>query len=140
MTGTPTSDPDTTVGVGTVEADASDPEGMGARVAELYRRDGAPGVIIYNAVMGAPDRLLDASVDHLQAAYAVDVVSAIVVAQVAAPAMRAAGFGTMIVTGGGFADHPIPALATISLGKAASGRPQRSSGPTWDRTACEWRP
>jgi enoyl-[acyl-carrier-protein] reductase (NADH) len=25
----------------------------------------------------------------------------------------------MIVTGGGFADHPIPALATISLGKAA---------------------
>ena len=31
----------------------------------------------------------------------------------------AAGFGTMIVTGGGFADHPIPALATVSLGKAA---------------------
>ena len=25
----------------------------------------------------------------------------------------------MIVTGGGFADHPIPALATVSLGKAA---------------------
>jgi enoyl-[acyl-carrier-protein] reductase (NADH) len=33
--------------------------------------------------------------------------------------MRAAGFGTIVVTGGGFADHPIPALATISLGKAA---------------------
>ena len=33
--------------------------------------------------------------------------------------MRAAGSGTIIVTGGGFADHPIPALATISLGKAA---------------------
>ena len=46
-------------------------------------------------------------------------VSARVVAQVAAPAMRAAGFGTILVTGGGFADHPIPALATISLGKAA---------------------
>ena len=35
------------------------------------------------------------------------------------PAMRAAGFGTILVTGGGFADHPIPALATVSLGKAA---------------------
>jgi short-subunit dehydrogenase len=33
--------------------------------------------------------------------------------------MRAAGSGTILVTGGGFADHPIPALATVSLGKAA---------------------
>jgi short-subunit dehydrogenase len=33
--------------------------------------------------------------------------------------MRASGSGTILVTGGGFADHPIPALATVSLGKAA---------------------
>jgi short-subunit dehydrogenase len=105
--------------VGTVVADASDPEALGARIAELYNEQGAPGLIIYNAVMGAPDKLLSSSVEHLQAAYAVDVISAIVVAQVAAPAMRAAGSGTIIVTGGGFADHPIPALATVSLGKAA---------------------
>lgn len=110
---------DTGAEIGTIEADASDPEGMRARMAQLYHGEGAPGVIIYNAVMGAPDRLLTASVDHLQAAYAVDVIGAVVVAQVAAPAMKAAGFGTMIVTGGGFADHPIPALATVSLGKAA---------------------
>ena len=69
--------------------------------------------------MGAPDQLLSASVEHLQTAYTVDVIGAIVVTQVAAPAMKAAGFGTVIVTGGGFADHPIPALATVSLGKAA---------------------
>jgi len=105
--------------VGTLQADAGDPEGLRARMTELYRREDAPGVIIYNAVMGAPDQLLSASAAHLQAAYAVDVVGAIVVAQVAAPAMKAAGFGTLIVTGGGFADHPIPALATVSLGKAA---------------------
>ena len=110
---------DTGVAIGTIEADASEPERLGARVAELYRGKDAPGVIVYNAVMGAPDQLLSSSVAHLQAAYAVDVISAIVVAQVAAPAMRAAGFGTIIVTGGGFADHPIPALATVSLGKAA---------------------
>jgi short-subunit dehydrogenase len=105
--------------IGTIAADASDPEALGARVAELYNEQGAPGLIIYNAVMGAPDKLLSSSVEHLQTAYAVDVISAIVVAQVAAPAMRAAGTGTIIVTGGGFADHPIPALATVSLGKAA---------------------
>ena len=110
---------DTGARIDTVAADASDPERLGARIAELYNEQGAPGLIIYNAVMGAPDTLLTSSVEHLQTAYAVDVIGAIVAAQVVAPAMRAAGSGTIIVTGGGFADYPIPALATISLGKAA---------------------
>jgi short-subunit dehydrogenase len=110
---------DTGAEISTVAADAGDPDGLGARMRELYRGDGAPGVIVYSAVMGAPDRLLSSTAAHLQAAYSVDVIGAIVVAQVAAPAMRAAGFGTILVTGGGFADHPIPALATVSLGKAA---------------------
>jgi short-subunit dehydrogenase len=110
---------DTGAEINTVEADASSPEDLRARMTELYSDEGAPGVVIYNAVLGAPDQLLSSTVTHLQEAYAVDVIGAIVVAQEAAPAMKAAGFGTMIVTGGGFADHPIPALATVSLGKAA---------------------
>jgi short-subunit dehydrogenase len=110
---------DTGAQIDTVAADASDSAGFGARISELYSEQGAPGLIIYNAVMGAPDTLLNSSVEHLHTAYAVDVIGAIVVTQVAAPAMRAAGSGTIIVTGGGFADHPIPALATVSLGKAA---------------------
>jgi short-subunit dehydrogenase len=105
--------------IDTIAADVSDAEGMRAGMTALYNEQGAPGLIIYNAVMGAPDQLLNSSVEHLQTAYAVDVIGAIVVTQVAAPAMRAAGSGTIIVTGGGFADHPIPALATVSLGKAA---------------------
>ena len=110
---------DTGARIHSVAADASDPEALRARLAELYNSQDAPGLIVYNAVVGAPDTLLDSSVEHLQTAYAVDVIGAIVVTQVAAPAMRAAGSGTIIVTGGGFADHPIPALATVSLGKAA---------------------
>ena len=110
---------DTGAQIDTLSADASDPDGLGARIGALYRNDGAPGLIVYNAVMGAPDQLLSSSVAHLQTAYAVDVIGAIVIAQVVSPAMRAAGSGTIIVTGGGFADYPIPALATISLGKAA---------------------
>ena len=105
--------------VDTISADASDPEGLGVRMSALYRGQGAPGVVMYNAVIGAPDQLLSSSVAHLQTAYTVDVIGAIVVAQIAAPAMRAAGFGTILFTGGGFADHPVPALATVSLGKAA---------------------
>jgi short-subunit dehydrogenase len=110
---------DTGAQIGTISADASDPDGLRDRMSALYRRHGAPGLIVYNAVMGAPDQLLNSSVAHLQEAYAVDVIGAIVVAQAAAPAMRAAGFGTIMVTGGGFADHPISVLATVSLGKAA---------------------
>jgi short-subunit dehydrogenase len=110
---------DTGAQIDTIAADASDPGGFGDRMAELYDEQGAPGLIVYNAVMGAPDQLMSSSVEHLQTAYAVDVISAIVLTQVAAPAMRVAGSGTIIVTGGGFADHPIPALATVSLGKAA---------------------
>jgi short-subunit dehydrogenase len=110
---------DTGSEIATIAVDASDPEGFRARMIELYGGADAPGVVVYNAVMGAPDQLLSASVDHLQAAFAVDVVSAIVLAQVAAPSMQASGRGTILFTGGGFADHPISALATISLGKAA---------------------
>jgi hypothetical protein len=80
----------------------------------LYRRHGAPGLIVYNAVLGAPDQLLSSSVAHLQEAYTVDVMGAIVVVQMAAPAMQAAGSSTIIVTGGGFAHHPIPVLATVA--------------------------
>ena len=110
---------DTGADIDTTSADASDPEDLRVRLDAIYRGNDAPGLIVYNAVMGAPDHLLSSSVAHLQTAYAVDVIGAIVVAQVAAPAMRAAGFGTILVTGGGFADHPIPGLATVSLGKAA---------------------
>jgi short-subunit dehydrogenase len=110
---------DTGAEISTIAADAGDADGLGAAMRELYAGSGAPGVIVYSAALGAPDRLLSSTAAHLQAAYSVDVIGAIVVAQMAAPALRAAGFGTILVTGGGFADHPIPALATLSLGKAA---------------------
>jgi hypothetical protein len=33
--------------------------------------------------------------------------------------LRAAGRGTLLVTSGGFADNPVPALASLSMGNAA---------------------
>jgi short-subunit dehydrogenase len=105
--------------VDTVAGDASDPEGLRTILASLYEREGAPGLLVYNASILAPDTLLTSDVAHLHEAYNVDVVSGIVAAQVAAPAMRAAGGGTILFTGGGFADYPVAALATVSLGKAA---------------------
>jgi short-subunit dehydrogenase len=130
---------DTGASIYTIAADASDPEGLGARMQELYLGTGAPGVIIYNAVMGAPDRLLSSSVAHLQPAYSVDVISAIVVAQVAAPAMRAAGFGTIIVTGGGSPTTPSRPLRPSHLARRLSGRPRQCSARIWKPTASGWR-
>jgi short-subunit dehydrogenase len=110
---------DTAAVIDTVPADASDPDALRATLASVYAASGAPGVLIYNAALPAPDSLLTMDVAHLRQAYDVDVVGAVVAAQVAAPVMRAARAGTIMFTGGGFADHPVPALATVSLGKAA---------------------
>ena len=105
--------------VGTVAADASDPENFRAALGSVYAASGAPGLMVYNAVLPAPDTLLESDIAHLQQAYDVDVISAIVAARVAAQAMRTAGGGTILFTGGGFADRPVPSMATVSLGKAA---------------------
>ena len=104
---------------GTVAADAGDPAGLRAALTALYAGAGPPGVLVYNASMLTPDSLLSSDVARLHQAYDVDVVGAIVATQVAAPAMRAAGGGTIVFTGGGWADHPGPAWGTVSLGKAA---------------------
>ncbi len=110
---------DTGAAVDTVAADASDPEGLRTTLTSLYASNGAPGVLVYNASMLTPDSLLSSEAAHLRQAYDVDVVGAIVPAQLARPAMRAAGGGTILFTGGGWADHPIPAWGTVSLGKVA---------------------
>ncbi len=110
---------DTGAVVDILTADAGDPDGLRDVLASVYERREAPGVLVYNAAQGTPDSLLGSGVGDLHQAYDVDVVSAIAAVQAAAPAMRAAGVGTILFTGGGFADHPVPALATLSLGKAA---------------------
>lgn len=103
----------------TIAADASDPEDLQAVLSAVYAKSKAPGLMVYNAVLSAPDTLLASDIAHRQQAYDVDVISAIVAAQVAARAMRTAGGGTILFTGGGFADRPVSSWATVSLGKAA---------------------
>jgi NAD(P)-dependent dehydrogenase (short-subunit alcohol dehydrogenase family) len=100
-------------------SDVEDLDGYGATLRALYDAPDAPGVLIYNASALVPDGILTSTVDHLRETYDVDVIGGVVAAQIAAPVMRAAGSGTILFTGGGFADYPVPAFATISLGKAA---------------------
>jgi NAD(P)-dependent dehydrogenase (short-subunit alcohol dehydrogenase family) len=102
-----------------VRADIGDLDGYRATLERIFRAPGAPGVVVYNAALLDPGQILDMTVSRLRTAYDVDVLGAVVTGQVAAPVLRTAGTGTLLFTSGGFADHPVPALASLSMGKAA---------------------
>ena len=105
--------------VAVVQADAGDPERLRAALSPLFAAQGGPGVVIYSAALATADELLTVSPQQLADAYAVDVIGGVLTAQLAVPAMRAAGGGTLLFTGGGFADGLPATLATLSLGKVA---------------------
>jgi NAD(P)-dependent dehydrogenase (short-subunit alcohol dehydrogenase family) len=102
-----------------VAADIEDLDDYRVTLERIFSAPDAPGVIVYNAALPDPGGILDATVERLRTAHDVDVIGAVIAAQVATPVLRAAGGGTLLVTSGGFADHPVPALATLSMGKAA---------------------
>jgi NAD(P)-dependent dehydrogenase (short-subunit alcohol dehydrogenase family) len=102
-----------------IEANIEDLDGYRETLERIFSAPGAPGVVVYNAALPDPGEILDTTVERLRTAHDVDVLGAVVAAQVAAPVLRAAGGGTMLVTSGGFADNPVPALASLSIGKAA---------------------
>jgi NAD(P)-dependent dehydrogenase (short-subunit alcohol dehydrogenase family) len=103
----------------TIRADIEDLDGYRTTLERIFGAAGAPGVVVYNAALPDPGEILDTTVERLRTAHDVDVLGAVVAAQVAVPALRAAGGGTLLVTSGGFADNPVPALASLSMGKAA---------------------
>jgi len=89
-----------------------------ARVGETL---GPPSLLIYNASVWNPTAAMDFAPADFQRDLFLDVTGALVAAQAVVPAMRAAGRGTLIFTGGGLALKPsmgteVPSLAT---GKAA---------------------
>jgi NAD(P)-dependent dehydrogenase (short-subunit alcohol dehydrogenase family) len=102
-----------------LSADIEDLDGYRGTLERIFSAPGAPGVVVYNAALPDPGQILDATVERLRTAYDVDVLGAVVAAQVAGPVLRAAGGGTLLVTSGGFGEHPVPALASLSMGKAA---------------------
>jgi len=80
---------------------------------------GAPEVLVYNASAGARGPAAELDPDQLLEAFQVSAGAALAAAQWALPAMRRAGRGTLLFTGGGLALAPKPGLAAASLGKAA---------------------
>jgi short-subunit dehydrogenase len=75
--------------------------------------------VIYNAALLTSDSILDSDTDYLARALAVDVLGAVAAAQVFTLAMREAGEGTFLTTGGGLSLYPHASYASLSIRKAA---------------------
>jgi len=102
-----------------VAADAGDPASLEAAWCTVVAELGDPEVLVYNAMaarpLGPPTTV---DLDDLAAALDVNVSGALLAATLAAPAMRAAGRGTILFTGGGLALEPMAAASILSIGKA----------------------
>jgi NAD(P)-dependent dehydrogenase (short-subunit alcohol dehydrogenase family) len=100
-------------------ADLARAEPLREALAAIEAWGGTPEVLVYNASAGTPGPAADLDPAQLQADLRVNVGSALSAARWALPAMRRAGRGTLLFTGGGLALRPQAGLASASLGKAA---------------------
>ena len=99
-------------------ADAGQPDALTAAIAELSAEQGAPDVLIYNAAVLRSQMPLELAPETLLAETRVNLVGALAAAQAVAPAMVAAGRGTILFTGGGLALEPYPEWTSLAIGKA----------------------
>ncbi|WP_046245397.1 SDR family NAD(P)-dependent oxidoreductase [Hymenobacter terrenus] len=100
------------------QVDAADLPALSALLTQISEEYGPVEVLVYNAVRYQTGMASTIAPAQFTEAFRVDVVSALVAAQQVLPAMRAQGRGTLLFTGGSFADNPRVDFATLSLGKA----------------------
>ena len=110
---------DTARDVRTYAADAGDADSVAGLVREVSAAQGAPSVVIFNAASAQMGRPTALPPERLLEELRTNVVGGLMLAQQVAPAMRAAGRGTLLFTGGGFAYEPSTDYASMSLAKAA---------------------
>ena len=100
-------------------ADAASPSDLERALTEVAETLGHPAVLVYNAAAprrGTPTTLAP---EVLVEDFRVDVVGALAAVRTVVPRMKARGEGTILLTGGGFALHPVADQASLSVGKAA---------------------
>jgi short-subunit dehydrogenase len=97
-------------------ADAGQDDELTKALDILTGQFGPPGALVYNAGLIRRDRPGELSREQYVTAYAINVLGAMTAAVHVAPAMAAAGGGSILITGG--MPEPDPALTSLSLGKA----------------------
>ena len=106
----------TGVSVAGATADAGQDDELTKALDILTGQFGPPGALVYNAGLIRRDRPGELSREQHVTAYAINVLGAMTAAVHVAPAMAAAGGGSILITGG--MPEPDPALTSLSLGKA----------------------
>lgn len=101
------------------EADAGSPQSVAAAFAAIRRELGAPELLLYNAVGVHPGPVSALRPEELADDLGASVVGALAATREVLPAMRAAGRGALLFTGGGAALAPGQGLASLSVTKAA---------------------
>lgn len=99
-------------------ADAADERQLRDAIGAADRWAGPVDVLIYNAAAMEPDDGLP-SAALVERQLRTTLGGAITSVEAVVPAMRAAGRGTILITGGGLALEPYPEWASLAAGKAA---------------------
>jgi len=99
-------------------ADAADPPSLAAALGRVAAVHGTPDVLVYNAAGGRYKPLAELATAELLADLQVSIGGALAATQAVLPGMKARGSGTLLFTGGGFAFEPMPAMASLGVGKA----------------------
>ncbi|MDO5632885.1 MAG: SDR family NAD(P)-dependent oxidoreductase [Paracoccus sp. (in: a-proteobacteria)] len=105
---------------GSVEAhvvDATDAQAVAALIRAVEDAGGID-VLHYNAAQIRKGSVTEQPLDSFNADLAVNIGGALAAIHAAAPAMKARGSGTILLTGGGFGLRPHPDYLSLSIGKA----------------------
>lgn len=105
--------------VGWAVADAGDPADLTAAVRGLLDSTGPVDVLLYNVSVGREVDVPELSPADLLDDVAAGAVGLQTALRAVLPGMRERGSGTVLATGGGSADRPLPGMATLGVQKAA---------------------
>jgi NADP-dependent 3-hydroxy acid dehydrogenase YdfG len=105
--------------VGRAAAEAGDPHSLTAAVGVFVETFGPVDVLLYNVSVGRQAAVPELTPEDLLADLAAGAVGLQTAVRAVLPGMRETGAGTVLVTGGGSADRPIPSMATLGVQKAA---------------------
>lgn len=100
------------------EGDASSETSLRKTFHDIHQSLGPTEVLVYNAFGFHQANPSELPASQLAADFQVNVVGALVSAQCAIDAMKAAGRGTILLTGGGLALEPEPGFSSLAVGKA----------------------
>lgn len=98
--------------------DASNPASIAALINEVATSFGSIDVVHYNAASLRQATVDTQAADTFNSDLAVNIGGALATVQAVNPHMEKQGFGTILLTGGGFGIYPSPEYLSLSIGKA----------------------